>query len=244
MIDNVTSTTQSAAASSTAPAAPAGKVLCHTPFGDVLVDELSTTNLQAQFDRRSTGGATSDEVAANLVAIGAAQSASSNVAAASTPAQAATADTTTTATSEAAAATGTVVSSSATPAAIATPAAQPSGANTVPTAQSVFGDSPWVTDPTGSGDKGYTWEFNPIYFATAQTAQAVANLVGGTVVQMNAMLGNADGPYHQDEMNNMVQLPNGGLINPGLVADFYDHGYSQTQINQMIQQEVQGAIGV
>ncbi|HVP13749.1 MAG TPA: hypothetical protein VMV94_21415, partial [Phycisphaerae bacterium] len=133
---------------------------------------------------------------------------------------------------------------SATPAAIATPAAQPTGADTVPTAQSAFGDSPWLSNPTGSGDHGYTWQFNPIYFATDQTAQTIANLVGGTVVTKNAMIGDADGPLHQDEMNNMVQLASGALINPGLVADFYNHGYSQARIDQMIQEEVKGAVAV
>ena len=31
-----------------------------------------------------------------------------------------------------------------------------------------------------------------------------------------------------------VRLPNGAVINPGLVADFYSHGFSQSFVDQMI----------
>ena len=135
----------------------------------------------------------------------------------------------------------------------ATPAAQPAAADaaaqpntdptvgsveTAPTAQSVFGANPWVTDPTGSVGN-ITWNYNPIYFATPQTAAKVAGMVGGTVIQENAMTPN--GGLNQSVPNEMVQLPDGGIINPGLVADFWDHGYQQSNIDQMIQNEVKGA---
>jgi hypothetical protein len=35
----------------------------------------------------------------------------------------------------------------------------------------------------------------------------------------------------------MVQLANGALINPGLVASFYTQGYPQSSIDQMIAAE-------
>ena len=36
----------------------------------------------------------------------------------------------------------------------------------------------------------------------------------------------------------VVQLPNGNLINPGLVAAFYTHGYPQSYIDGLIAQAV------
>ena len=105
----------------------------------------------------------------------------------------------------------------------------------MPTPESVFGDNPWMANPTGSG-LGQSWGYNPQYFATAQTAQTVANMVGGTVVQAIEMAPN--GPLGQDQANEMVKLPNGSMINPGLVATFYTHGYSQSMVDQMIANEV------
>jgi hypothetical protein len=119
----------------------------------------------------------------------------------------------------------------------ATPAAQPAPA-APPTAQSVFGDNPWVQDPTGQGPDGTTWQYNPIYFATPSTAQQVASMVGGTVIQEDALTPN--GPMQQSVPNEMVQLSNGSVVNPGLIADFYDHGYPQSMVDQMIQNEIQG----
>ena len=108
-------------------------------------------------------------------------------------------------------------------------------ADPVPTAQSVFGASPWLANPTGTGPTG-TYTYNPYYFATPQTAATVASMVGGKVVSMNAV--SSGGRFVQDQPNEMVQLPNGALINPGLVASFYTHGYPQSMINQMIASEV------
>jgi hypothetical protein len=93
-----------------------------------------------------------------------------------------------------------------------------------------------VTNPTGSGPSGI-YNYNPYYFATAQTAATVANMVGGKVVSMNAF-STPGSMYKQNQPNEMVQLPNGALINPGLVAQFYTHGYSQSMVNQMIANEV------
>jgi hypothetical protein len=125
----------------------------------------------------------------------------------------------------------------ATPAAVIGAPVASNPATTVPTPESVFGDNPWMANPTGSG-LGQSWGYNPQYFATAQTAQTVANMVGGTVVQAIEMAPN--GPLGQDQPNEMVKLPNGGMINPGLVATFYTHGYSQSMVDQMIANEVKG----
>jgi hypothetical protein len=124
-----------------------------------------------------------------------------------------------------------------TPAAVVGGPVASNPATTVPTPESVFGDNPWMANPTGSG-LGQSWGYNPQYFATAQTAQTVANMVGGTVVQENEMAPN--GPLGQDQSNEMVKLSDGSLINAGLVAGFYTHGYSQSMVDQMIANEVKG----
>lgn len=67
-------------------------------------------------------------------------------------------------------------------------------------------------------------------------------MVGGTVIQQNAIIGDISSPFHQNQSNYMVQLPGGGVINPGLIADFYNHGYPQSTVDQMIKNEVQGTI--
>jgi hypothetical protein len=104
----------------------------------------------------------------------------------------------------------------------------------------LFGANPWVADPTGSGPTGVT-NYNPIYFATQQTAETVAQMVGGTVVSANEITTAPGSPFQQNQPNLMVQLPNGGQINPGLVADIYTHGWNQSFENQQVANEVAGA---
>jgi len=109
-----------------------------------------------------------------------------------------------------------------------------------PTAQSVFGPNPWIGNPTGIGPNGATYSYNPYYFATAQTAATVAQMVGGKVVQSNQFTGSG-GAFQQQQPNYMVQLADGRMINPGLVASFYDHGYPQSYVDMMVACEVQNA---
>jgi hypothetical protein len=114
-----------------------------------------------------------------------------------------------------------------------TPVAAAPPAPSAPTAESVFGPNPWMTAPTCQGPNGVTFSYNPIFFATPATAQKVAQMVGGTVVQSNQFTPNG-GPFQQQQGNWMVQLPNGNLINPGLVASFYTHGYPQSYVDGLI----------
>jgi len=108
-----------------------------------------------------------------------------------------------------------------------------------PTAQSVFGPNVWMTDPTGLNPDGSTFEYNPFYFATQGTAQTVAQMVGGSVITQDVFTEPAgQDPFVQQQPNYMVQMPNGAVINPGLVASFYTFGFSQSQIDTMIAQEV------
>ena len=125
--------------------------------------------------------------------------------------------------------------------AAAAPTAAPADDATDGPAGPLFGANPWLTDPTGSGPGGGVTNYNPIYFATPQTAQTVAQMVGGTVVSTQVFTPSPGSPFQQDQPNLMVQLPNGGLINPGLVADIYTHGWNQSFVNQQVANEVAGA---
>ena len=105
----------------------------------------------------------------------------------------------------------------------------------------LFGPSPWLTDPTGSG-LGSTTHYSPYYFATPQTAQTVASMLGGTVVAANEIITASGSPFTQDQPNLMVQLPNGGLVNPGLIATLFTHNWPTSFVNQQIANEVAGAV--
>ena len=109
--------------------------------------------------------------------------------------------------------------------------AKPVTQNSAPTAESVFGPNPWLTNPTGIGPAG-VYSYNPIYFATPQTAAKVASMLGGKVVADNQFT--AGGAFAQQQANQMVELPDGRQVNAGLVAAFYTHGYPQSYIDQMI----------
>jgi hypothetical protein len=136
-------------------------------------------------------------------------------------------------------ATATQGSTAPTTAATAAPGSDP---NSVYTAEEVFGANPWVSNPTGVGPTGMTFGYNPLYFATPSTAAQVAQMLGGTVVQDNEFTKNTPGdPFAQSQPNEMVQLPDGALINPGLVASFYTHGYPQWEVNQSIAEDVAAA---
>jgi hypothetical protein len=107
----------------------------------------------------------------------------------------------------------------------------------------LFGPNPWLADPTGEGPNSTVTHYNPVYFATQQTVQTVAQMLGGTVVQSVQITTAPGSPFQQDQPNYMVQLPNGGLVNPGFIADLYTHGWNQTFINQQIAAEVANAQG-
>ena len=112
-----------------------------------------------------------------------------------------------------------------------------------PTAEQVFGPNPWLTNPTGMAPDGSIYGYNPQYFATPETASKVAAMVGGKVVEMNAFTNAPGTTFTQQQPNEMVQLPNGGLINPGLVAGFFTHGYPQSLVDQMVANEVTNTKG-
>jgi hypothetical protein len=114
-----------------------------------------------------------------------------------------------------------------------------SEADSAPTPESVFGGSPWLANPVGTNPDGSQFSYNPWYFATPQAAAQVAQMLGGTVVSQNEFT-SPGSPFVQQQPNLMVQMPDGRLINAGLVASFYAHGYPQSYINTLISNEING----
>jgi hypothetical protein len=115
------------------------------------------------------------------------------------------------------------------------------GPHDIPTAGALFGAHPWLENPTGYAPNGQTWSYNPRYFATRQTAETVAAMVGGTVVEQNQFC--TVGPLAQAQPNEMVKLANGRMINAGEFVGFFTHGYPQYYVDRLIAQELQGEVG-
>jgi hypothetical protein len=65
-------------------------------------------------------------------------------------------------------------------------------------------------------------------------------MIGGTVVQADQMVTAPGSPFYQNQSNYMVQMPDGALVNPGLVADIYTHGWNQSFVDQNVSNEVTG----
>jgi hypothetical protein len=105
-----------------------------------------------------------------------------------------------------------------------------------PTLQSMFGGSPYASNPGGMAPNGVTYGYNPTYFATKSAADKLAQMYGGTVVEMNAIT--PYGPFQQNQMNQMIRFSNGNVVNAGILASYYDRGWSQEQINGAIAGEI------
>jgi hypothetical protein len=206
MIQRVSDVNQPLSAPDTGQKPAAQKILRHTPFGDVMVDELATTDVFALVRPPSSRENRAPVPTADPSA--------------SAPAPL-----------SAAGAAGTAVTAGTALSAIPDASAM--------TAQALFGDHPWLEMPTGSGPGGSFWYYNPVYFATRQTADKVAALVGGKVVERNFFT--PDGPLQQHVPNEMIELPNGRLVVAGLIANFFAHGYSPSFVQRLLQLETQGA---
>jgi hypothetical protein len=100
----------------------------------------------------------------------------------------------------------------------------------------VFGSNPYITNPGGTAPNGVTYSYNPTYFATRATADKLAQMYGGTVVEMNAIT--PYGPFQQSHANEMIRFPNGNVVNAGILASYFDRGWSRDQINQAIAGEI------
>ena len=102
---------------------------------------------------------------------------------------------------------GSTPPASAQPAAAATPATQ--------TAQPAPAESLWETSVTGAGPFGSTSVYNPTQFATAQTAQQMAQIVGGQEQDFTLGLYTTSAPIR--EIVGAGENP----LNAGLVADLF-----------------------
>ena len=105
-----------------------------------------------------------------------------------------------------------------------------------PTAQAVFGDNPWIANPGGVAPNGVAYGYNPEYFATRATADKLAQMYGGTVEEANAIT--PYGPFKQNQMNEMIRFSNGNVVNAGILASYYNRGFTQEQIDTAIAGEI------
>ncbi|PWU01376.1 MAG: hypothetical protein C5B51_22955 [Terriglobia bacterium] len=91
----------------------------------------------------------------------------------------------------------------------------------------------------GRNPDGSLFNYNPIYFATPDAAAKVAQMLGGKVVETTEFTAPGS-PFVQQQPNRMIQMPNGRMVNAGLVAAFYSHGYPQSYIDGLIAKEIDG----
>jgi hypothetical protein len=133
----------------------------------------------------------------------------------------------------------------------------------VPTMEELFGTSPFVTSPRPGGTGPYgAYSYNPSFFATPETAEKVRVLLGGLAVEaVDAMT--PAGSFQQNTPNNMVRMPilaadtdaagkgeadnngvpidpKGRLINAGVIANLFSHGYASIAL---IEQPISDAVG-
>ena len=105
------------------------------------------------------------------------------------------------------------------------------------TCMDIFGtDDPWL-DPTVTGPKG-TQPLGAEYYAKPQTAAIVASIIGGVVTTDDPFADVAGDPFRASNPMEFVQLSSGPMLNAGLIAGFFTHGYHQSQLEGMIESEV------
>lgn len=105
----------------------------------------------------------------------------------------------------------------------------------IPTVESMFGSNPWMENPGGVGPTG-SYSYNPMQFATRATAEKLAQMYGGTVVETDAMT--PYGPFKQNQPNELIQFPNGTVLNAGLMVSYFNRGYTQDQVDQFVKADI------
>lgn len=104
-----------------------------------------------------------------------------------------------------------------TPKPAAAPPASPSApsAPAQPTPPATSTADLWETSVTGTGPYGGTWNYNPLQFATPQTAEQMAQIVGGQVQADTLGLYTTSSP--------ILEITGAGdnPLNAGLVADLF-----------------------
>jgi len=108
--------------------------------------------------------------------------------------------------------------------------------NAVLSPTDVFGSPVWQ-NVSVSGPAG-TYPLNSKYYATASTADLVKTMVGGSAVVPRDPFATPGDINSASAPMLMVQMADGSLINAGLVADFFSHGYSLSMVRTMIDNEV------
>lgn len=108
--------------------------------------------------------------------------------------------------------------------------------STIPTANP-FGGTPFMANPTGTGPNG-SYPLNSTYFPTQDTANQFAKTFGGTVVPQDNIINAPGSPFTQNQQNYMVRMPDGHLVNPGVIAGYYASGNNNAQ--GLIQAELSG----
>ena len=244
MISNITDSTQAAQSAAT-PSSSSNQnsnvTAVNTPFGQLFLETIDGNPVvvgyrapNSQTVNTDYAGASQGDIA-SMTASTPAKPANASTIASSTP---------TAATVNAAPLAAAAPQAAATPADAAPAAATPyiaglaaTDPNAVMSAQDAFGATPWMQNAGGNGPAG-AFNLNPMYFASQQTAQTVATMLGGTVVPVDTFAQTAGNHFTQNQPNEMVKLPDGSLINAGLVAGFFTHGYQLSMIKTMIQNEI------
>jgi hypothetical protein len=104
-----------------------------------------------------------------------------------------------------------------------------------PTAESVFGPNPWNLYAIGWMPDGSMFRYNPRYFATDAAAAILAKMLGGKVVATGQI---GVGPFYQNIPMLVIEFANGGQTNAGMLIDGWNHGMSQSEIDQGIANSV------
>jgi hypothetical protein len=76
-----------------------------------------------------------------------------------------------------------------------------------------------------------------LWFATPEAAAKIAQMLGGKAVESNDFT-SVCSPVQQQQPNQVVEMPDGRRFNAGWIASFYNHGFSQSYIDQTIQEIV------
>ena len=72
----------------------------------------------------------------------------------------------------------------------------------------------------GNNGNVVTWNLNPTYFATKETAQWIANKYGtGQVIE--TPFAGSGGPFSASENEYQIKLADGRLVNAGILAGYY-----------------------
>jgi hypothetical protein len=87
---------------------------------------------------------------------------------------------------------------------------------------------------------GQVTDLNPMYFATSQTAQYLADKFGNGQVREEAPYGSGN-PYYSSASQYYIQTPNGQWLNAGLLADYYQR-MPEAQWPGLADQEIRTAI--